>query len=139
MQLLINVKQIGKKKQVINKKPIELNPVPATTSELISAVVLQQVKAYNNRLAGSELLKYISKEQIQEKAEAGKIGFDVNYNGKEAKGSGAVMNALQAFDHGIIRIFVEGTELTTLSQSIQLKENNELTFVRLTFLAGRIW
>ncbi|MDH6303627.1 hypothetical protein M2459_000439 [Parabacteroides sp. PF5-5] len=139
MLILINVKQIGKRKQVIEKKPIELNPVPATTSELIAAVVLQQVEAFNNRLAESELLKYISQEQIQEKAEVGKIGFDVNYNGKEAKGSEAVINALQAFEDGIFRVFVGDTELETLAQPIQLKENDELTFIRLTFLAGRMW
>lgn len=139
MQVFINVKQLGKRKQAINKIPLELDPVPVSTSELITAVVLQQVKEYNDRLAESELLKYLTSEQISDKAEVGKIGFDVNYNGKTAKESDAVMNALQSFEDGIFRVFVGETELETLSQTIQLKEKNELTFVRLTFLAGRMW
>lgn len=139
MQVFINVKQLGKRKQAIDKIPVELDPVPTTTSELITAIVLREVEAYNNRLTESELLKYLSSKQIKDKAEAGKIGFDVNYNGKAAGGAEAVMNALQAFEDDIFRIFVGDTELETLSQSIQLEENNELTFVRLTFLAGRMW
>lgn len=139
MKIFINVKQLGKRKQAIDKIPVELDPVPTTTSELITAIVLREVEAYNNRLAESELLRYLTSEQIEDKAEAGKIGFDVNYNGKIARGSEAVMNALQAFEDGLFRVFIEDMQLDTLSQTIRLEENNELTFVRLTFLAGRIW
>jgi len=139
MQVYINLKQLGKRKQAIDKVPMVLDPVPVTTSELITAIVMQQVEAYNNRLAESELLRYLSADQIGDKAESGKVGFDVNYNGKAAKESEAVMNALQAFEDGIFRVFVGDKDLETLSQSIELKENDELTFVRLTFLAGRIW
>lgn len=139
MRVFVNVKQLGKRKQAINKQAIDLDPVPVTTSELITAIVLQQVEAYNNRLAESELLRYLSSDQIEEKAEAGKIGFGVNYNGKAASESAAVMNALQAFEDGIFRVFIGETSLDSLSQTIRLEENNELTFVRLTFLAGRMW
>ncbi|MBF1704203.1 MAG: hypothetical protein HXO79_04185, partial [Selenomonas sp.] len=49
-------------------------------------------------------------------------------------------NARQSFEDGIYRIFVNGEELgETCDTPVTLKENDEITFVRLTMLAGRMW
>lgn len=139
MQLYVNVKQLGKRKQSIEKQPIQIETKPATTGELITAVVIEQVKEYNNRLAESELLKYLTAEEIQEKSVSGKIAFGVNYNELPAEAGRAVENALLSFEDGIFRVFVGETELQSLQEQIELSENEELTFVRLTMLAGRMW
>ncbi len=139
MQLYVNVKQLGKRKQSIEKQPILIETKPATTAELITTVVIEQVKKYNNRLAESELLKYLTAEEIEEKSASGKIAFGVNYNGLPAETPKAVENALLSFEDGIFRVFVDDKELKSLQEQIELSENNELTFIRLTLLAGRMW
>ena len=87
----------------------------------------------------SELLKYLTNEEIQDKATTGKISFGVNYNGMSADTEKAIRNALQSFEDGIFRIFVDGEELESLEQPVSLHEGSELIFVRLTMLAGRMW
>lgn len=139
MQLFIHVKQLGKRKEVIENIPLTLDPVPETTAGLIAAVVTWQVHEYNERLEQSELLKYLTKEEIEVKSETGKVGFGVNYSGVTADVEKAVSNALQSFEDGIFRVFVEDRELQSLDEVMQLKEGAKLTFIRLTMLAGRIW
>lgn len=50
-----------------------------------------------------------------------------------------MQTALQAFDDGLFRAFVGETELESREQEIKIGENSEITFIRLTMLAGRIW
>ena len=39
----------------------------------------------------------------------------------------------------IFRIFADGKELESLQEPVSLQEGSEVTFVRLTMLAGRMW
>ena len=48
-------------------------------------------------------------------------------------------HALQCFEDGIYRIFMDGKQLDRLDREITLGEDSELTFVRLTMLSGRLW
>ena len=68
-----------------------------------------------------------------------KIAFGINYGGKEADEAVAVTVALQAFEDGLVRIFHKDEELLTLSQAIDVQENDLFTFLRLTMLAGRLF
>lgn len=116
-----------------------IETVPATTAELIVAVVIRQVQEYNERLDQNDLLKYLTDAEIEEKATSGKVSFGVNYNGLPADAEKAIRNALQSFEDGIFRVFLNDTELESLDEIIQLQEGDKLTFIRLTMLAGRIW
>ena len=51
----------------------------------------------------------------------------------------AITNALQSYEDGIFRIFMDDTEAGDLSSPIQLKEESTLTFIRLAMLSGRLW
>ena len=51
----------------------------------------------------------------------------------------AVDNALQSFEDGLYRVFLNDDELERLDEEIDVKENDTLTFIRLTMLAGRMW
>lgn len=139
MNLSVNVKQLGKRKNVIENKKFSVDPVPSTTAELIIAIVIRQVQEYNERLEQSDLLKYLTEEEIKKKSVSGKISFQVNYNGMAANAQKAVYNALQSFEDGIFRVFLNDRELESLNDAICLKEEDTLTFIRLTMLAGRIW
>lgn len=139
MQIYIYVKQLGKRKNVVDKKTIRLDQIPGNTAALIAGIVALQVQEYNRRLEQSELLRYLTDEEIESKAATGKINFGVNYNGMPADVEKAVCNALQSFEDGIFRVFADGKELESLEEPVLLKEGSELMFVRLTMLAGRMW
>ena len=82
---------------------------------LIEAIVSWQVCEYNERLQQSEVLKYLTQEEVENKATSGKVGFAVNYNGKPAAEVEAITNALQSYEDGIFRIFIDDTETEDLS------------------------
>lgn len=139
MRVYIQVKQLGKRKCSIEKMPVDFAAPPASVQELIEAIVSWQVSEYNERLQESEVLKFLTQEEVEDKATSGKVGFGVNYNGKPAAEADAISNALQSYGDGIFRIFIDETEAGELSSFIQLKEEATLTFIRLTMLSGRLW
>ena len=51
----------------------------------------------------------------------------------------AVGNALQCFDDGLVRVFLNGEEVAALDQQLDLAEGDVVTLMRLVFLSGRMW
>ena len=139
MKINVNLKSIGKRKASVKPATIEIKGHPSTLRELILAMVETGVEEYNRRVENSELLTYLTKEEIDEKARAGKVGFGVNYGEKKAALPAAQENAIQCFEDGIYRIFQDGEPLETLESPILITEETVFTFVRLTMLAGRMW
>lgn len=139
MKVLVNMKKLGSRRNSITQVPYELEPVPTTVRELIIQMVSICVHDYNTRMESQELLKNLSQAEMEDKAAAGKISFGVNYGEKKAEEDKAIANALQCFEDGIFRIFCGTEQLQKLEDTITLTEESELTFVRLTMLAGRMW
>ncbi len=140
MILKINLKQIGRRKQRIAPVDFEYHPVPETVRELIAQTVINCVDSYNERVRkGEDHTKPLSEEQITDLADIGKIAFGINYGGREQAADKAVDNALQSFEDGLYRVFLNDDELERLDEEIDVKENDTLTFIRLTMLAGRMW
>ncbi len=140
MVLKINLKQIGERKQKIAPIDFEYHPVPKTVRELIIQTVTSYVASFNERIReGENNAKPLSRNQITDMAQIGKIAFGINYGGKEQSLHKAVENALQSFEDGIYRVFLNNSELENLDDNIYLKENDSLTFIKLTMLAGRMW
>ena len=63
----------------------------------------------------------------------------MDYNEQKQDLEKAIENALQSYEDGIYRVFVNDEEMGEIESEIELKEKDELTFVRLTMLAGRMW
>lgn len=139
MKTYIQIKQLGKRKYSIDKMPVDFPVPPANVKQLIEAIVSWQVNEYNERLQQSEVLKYLTLRETEDKAATGKVGFEVNYNGKPVTESEAIDNALQSYEDGIFRIFLDDVEAGDLSSPIELKEESTLTFIRLAMLSGRLW
>lgn len=139
MKIYVNLKSIGNHKASVKPVPIEIKDCPATLRDLILAVVETGVEEYNRRAENSELLTYLTKEELEEKARTGRIGFGVNYGDGKAELVAAQNNAIQCFEDGIYRIFMDGKPLEVLDDLIGVTEEKTFTFVRLTMLAGRIW
>lgn len=135
----INVKGITKKKPQIEMQVISLEDSIVNVEQLLEAVVRHSAREYNMRKNQGDILTVLSPEQIEDKAETGKIGFGVNYGDKKVNILKAVENALQCFTDGLVVVFVDGVKKTDLKDVVTLKEGTELTFVKLTMLTGRMW
>ena len=139
MKIFVNVKQIGKRKNKIDKKKYEISEKITTVKELLTEFVTINVNEFNNGFTENDIVPYLTDEKINDLSDAGKISFGVDYNGQKQDLEKAVENALQSYEDGIYRVFVNDEEMGEIDCEINLKENDELTFVRLTMLAGRIW
>lgn len=140
MQVQVNVKRIGKRRNAIETRPYEIGEV-RDVGGLIAAFVTAEVTRFNARAeVGETALRYLTSEEIADAATVGKIGFGTDYNGKVQDLAMAIENARQSFEDGIYRIFINSDEVGgTLDTPVTLRENDEITFVRLTMLAGRMW
>ena len=139
MRVYVQVKQLGKRKCNIEKIPVDFPVPPVDVQGLIEAIVSWQVCEYNERLQQSEVLKYLTQEEVENKTASGKVGFAVNYNGKPAAEVEAITNALQSYEDGIFRIFIDDTETEDLSSPTGLKEESTITFIRLAMLSEDFW
>ena len=135
----MNIKQIGKRKNRIDKKEYEIKGKIETVKDLLIEFVTINVKEFNEGLTENDVVPYLTDEKINDLSDAGKISFGVDYNGKEQDLEKAVENALQSYEDGIYRVFVNNEEIGKINDKMDLQENDELTFVRLTMLAGRMW
>lgn len=139
MKVFVNVKQIGKRKNKIDKKKYEISEKITTVKELLTEFVTINVNEFNNGFTENDVVPYLTDEKINDLSDAGKISFGVDYNGQKQDLEKAVENALQSYEDGIYRVFINDKEVEGIESEINLKENDELTFVRLTMLAGRMW
>lgn len=72
-------------------------------------------------------------------ATTGKVGFGVNYGNKKPDIDKAIQNALECFQDGLVVVFIEGNQFTNEDEPLSLKDGDEITFVRMTMLSGRMW
>lgn len=139
MKILIQMKAAGRRRPVLEDVPYELPDQTATLRELLTALVDAEVKRYNEKGTDVQVIPYLTKEEVEDHAAAGKVGFGRIYSEKKADPAEASKNALQCFEDGLVRVFLEDQELTELDGAVCLKEGSRLTLIRLTFLAGRLW
>ena len=139
MKLYANVKQAGSRKNYITKEEINLNSVPTTLRELIGAMVTENVKQFNARTKNEKLIDYLTSEEINNKLTTGKVSFGEMHNTTLANINKALECAFLAYEDGIYRVFINDNEARGLDESLELKEEDVLTFIRLAMLSGRMW
>lgn len=139
MQIFIRIKAAGKKKDVLQLTPYEINDNISTLRELLTDIVITEVNKYNKKNNDTVLTAFISQEQIDDLSLTGKVSFGDVFNDKKAEKNSAINNAIQCFEDGIVRVFMDETELAELDAPLTIKENEVFTFIRLAFLAGRMW
>ena len=152
MQIRINVKGEKRKKAAIVQTTCDYPDRQMTVEEFLEETVRQNVRDYNARKDAAEILRLFSnedgknrplneqfEEHIQNSAASGKVAYGDPMDGRKADEEKAVENALQCFDDGMVALFADGVRYTEREEKIALKELSEVTFIRLTFLAGRMW
>ncbi|MED3561752.1 hypothetical protein [Bacillus xiapuensis] len=141
MNIYISLKSLAKRKNFITKKPYELQKKPNTLRELITQVVTQNVEQFNNKTSNPEtpLINFLSNLDIEQQAQAGKVGFQTLYNDKKADLARAIETAIQAFEDGLYRVFINDQEAEQLDTPLVVTEEADVVFIRLTMLTGRMW
>ena len=139
MQIYINMKAAGSRRPVLTKMPYEIPDSVSSVKELLESLVKIEVENYNRKNADDTFVKYLTETQIEEQAATGKVGFGRVYSEKKADLKKSVENALQCCRDGLIRVFRNGQELEQLEETVHFEPGDEITLIRLTFLAGRMW
>ncbi len=132
----VRMKRIGKqKKEDLRPVPFVLERKPETVKELLVLLTRLLVQEYNARKDEGQLVKYLTREEIKEKASAGKVSFGLR-GGEDGDPAAAAENALQCFADGIYRVFYGEEELEKIDGEIPWKDGEVFTFIRLTMLSG---
>ncbi len=142
MKVYVNLKQLGRQKKKLNKVPFEYESIPESVGELIELTVELMVAAFIKRVEFSKTGNnpdVMDESEIEARAELGKIAFGFVYGKTEIDMDKAKETALQAYEDGLVRIFIGDEETGTLDDEIIINDGAELTFVKLSMLAGRMW
>ena len=137
MKIIINVKGLSRKK-VIHQEEVELKNKISTTKDLITELVKINVEKFNKKIDERDILSIMTNENIAKAARIGKIGDEV-HGDKKANLKKALDTAYLAFEDGLYCIFINDEQSEKLDDSLNLKDGDILTLIRLTMLAGRMW
>ena len=137
MKIIINVKGLSRKK-VIHQEEVELKNKISTTKDLIKELVTINVEKFNKKIDDKDILSIMTNENIAKAARIGKIGDEV-HGDKKANLKKALDTAYLAFEDGLYCIFINDEQTEKLDDSLNLKDGDILTLIRLTMLAGRMW
>ena len=137
MKIIINVKGLSRKK-VIHQEEVELINKISTTKDLITELVKINVEKFNKKIDEKDILSIMTNENIAKAARIGKIGDEV-HGDKKANLKKALDTAYLAFEDGLYCIFINDEQTEKLDDSLNLKDGDILTLIRLTMLAGRMW
>jgi hypothetical protein len=139
MQIFVKIKQAGKRRLVIEKQSIDIANIgnAPTLRALISAVVTQQVAAFNAKMLDAPILLFLTDHQIKDAAATGKVGFGTLYNDKKADLNQSIKVAIDAHTDGLFVVAVNDIIVEELDDFIVLNQDAVVTFIRLTLLIGR--
>jgi len=139
MNIFINLKSVGKRKSALEKSPYTLPDGITSLRHLLETIVRQEVERYNSRGLDNMLIPFLTEAEITDRADVGKVGFGRLYSHRKANPDKAVETALQGFEDGLFRVMIGEAEAVELDETLEIHEGDVLTFIRLTFLAGRRW
>ena len=136
MQIRINVKGASRKKAAIVQTTCDYPDRQMTVEEFLAETVRQNVREYNARKDAGEILRLFSNEDGQNRTLNEQ--FEEHLENSAASGKVAYGDPMDGSD-GMVALFADGIRYTDRQEKMALKEQSEVTFIRLTFLAGRMW
>lgn len=107
--------------------------------DFLEETVRSCVRRFNERKEAGEVLRLFSREALEDMAAGGKVSFGDSLSDKKADEGKAEETALQAFEDGLVALFADGKRYEDPEEILPVREGSQVTFVRLTFLAGRMW
>lgn len=139
MEIRVRIKSPGKRRDVLAPVSYSIPDDVGTLRELLTAITQQEVDRYNRKEPGVQVVPYLTSQEVDDQARAGKVSFGRLWSDRKANPRKAVDNVLQCWADGLVRVFMDGVELTELDAPLVIAPGSTFTFVRLTFLAGRMW
>jgi hypothetical protein len=107
-----------------------------TLRDLITRIVLHEVEAFRARQEERRLTRIISRAEIERGVAAGKIDMGGRDLQQEVDPQQAVGAALLAFEDGFYFVFLDGSQQKSLDQTVFVRPDSQVTFVRLVPLVG---
>ena len=139
MDIYVRVKAIGKRKDILAPTPYTIPDGICSLRQLLTAVIQKEVAQYNSKEAETQLIPFLTQQELEDQAKIGKVSFGSIYSDKKSEPGKAVANAIGCWEDGLVRVFMNDEELTDLDAKLVIEEQAIFTFMRLTFLAGSIW
>ncbi len=138
MMIRLHVTRPGGRGKGLRGVDVALARAPQTVEELLCEAVSSCVAAFNARVAASSAAHPLSESCLADMAAVGKIAFGLLPTGEARAASEPEARAavLQAYEDGLIRVFIGNTECGALGDGIDLHEHDSVTFLRLTMLTG---
>ncbi|GFZ82875.1 hypothetical protein GCM10008018_30990 [Paenibacillus marchantiophytorum] len=136
MQIYFRVKAAGKRRPVLELIEASLPDDVQCLGDAIRAIVTDQVQRFNARSTGQSIFPYLSPGQLEEQAEAGKVGFEAAYDDRRVNVAAAAETAFQAFEDGIYKVLINDTIVEDLQAQLTIAPGSVFTFIRLTMLTG---
>ena len=108
-----------------------------TLRDLIDRVVRSEVQAFRDRQEDRQVFRALSARQIAEGVEKGKVEMGGSEFAPQAVDEDeAVAVACQAFEDGLYLVVIDEEDYREIDREVHLGPDSQLTFVRLTMLAG---
>lgn len=136
MKVYISAKQIKKRVNQVTAYPYELRTALDSLQQLITILVSDSVEGYNRRLQEKEGNRILTKDDIDDLSQVGKIGFGIPFGSRQADLQDALETALQGFEDGLYRVFVGEQEIESLDAPLHLQEEDTISIIRLVMLTG---
>ena len=142
VNILVEGKAVGQKHPLFTDWHIELPPVDENNGDrlklrdLITSIVVKEVDAFITRQEERKLARVMSKQEIEQGVERGKIYTGERDLGQEVDTADAITTALQSFEDGLYFVFIDEIQQTKLNSEVFLKANSKVVFLRLTALVG---
>jgi hypothetical protein len=139
--LTITVRALGRRTPIEPDWSVPWPPTPSgdgegiTLRELITRVVLDEVAAFQRRQRERRLDRVMLPASISRDLDRGKAE-PAGHPPQEADAPAAVGNALQAFEDGIYLVVIDGVEQRELDRQVFVRDDSQVTFLRLVMLAG---
>lgn len=141
MKISVNMKQLSRRGRRITPVTFEYEEEKfEKVEDFLKATVRIMYKSFLEKPDGANTTgKILSEEELSDMAELGRITFGFVYGGRNTSLEKAEETALLAYTDGMVRLFVGDEEAGELTDPIFLKDGDEVTFIRLAMLAGRMW
>ena len=134
MDIYVRIKAIGKRKDILAPVLYTIPDETVSLRQLLTAIVQKEVTDYNNKEMNVQVVPFLTQEEVYNQAQSGKVSFGTIYSEKKADADKAVSNAIQCWEDGLVRVFMNEEELRELDASLFIPEDAVFTFIRLTFL-----
>lgn len=140
--ITVEGKVIGQKRPIFSDWQVELPPIQEHNGDhlklrdLITSIVMKEVEAFKTRRQERKLARVMSRQEIDEDSERGKVNPGEHDLEQFVNIENAITAALQAFEDGLYFVFIDEVQQTSLDSEVALKTNSNVVFVRLTALVG---